>query len=236
MSEAIVITPVKDSPDTTRKTIEAICQSEVDVEYFVYNDFSKPETRQLLKELNKKLNFNLIHLEEITSNPSPNYKLVLETAQKKALQKGLPLLIIESDVVIQPETIRQLIEINNQAVKPGMVGAITVDKAGHYNFPYNFETIKNNKTVKTNRSLSFCCTLLSEPFLQSFNFNDLSPKKDWFDVTVSRKSKKMGFTNYLAKGIRVLHLPHSSRPWKNLKYSNPLWYYINKFIKKRDRI
>ncbi len=236
MSEAFVITPVKDSPLTTQKTIEAVCRSESDIDYYVFNDFSQPETKHLLEQLNKAFHFNLIHLEEITSNPSPNYKLVLELAQKKALQKKIPLIIIESDVVIQPETITQLIQLNTLTEKPGMVGAITVDKTGNFNFPYNFEKIKNNETIKTNRSLSFCCTLLSEPFLQSFSFNVLSSKKHWFDVTVSRQSKKLGFNNYLAKGIRVLHLPHSSRPWKNLKYSNPLRYYFNKFIKKRDRI
>jgi hypothetical protein len=56
-------------------------------------------------------------------------------------------------------------------------------------------------------------------FLQKFDFKILSQNKDWFDVYISRQSKKMGFKNYLAKGIEVLHLPHSSRPWKHLKYN-----------------
>ncbi|MBT6766855.1 MAG: glycosyltransferase family 2 protein, partial [Prolixibacteraceae bacterium] len=61
-------------------------------------------------------------------------------------------------------------------------------------------------------------------------------KKDWFDVFISRQSKKSGFNNYLAKGIEVLHLPHSSRPWKNLKYTKPALYYLKKYLYKRDRI
>jgi len=236
MPEAIVITPVKNSPETTEKTIDAICQSEADIEYFVYNDFSDRHTRNVLEQLHEKYKFNLVHLEEITENPSPNYKLVLEMAQTLALKKNLPLIIIESDVIIKTDTIKKLVELNTEKTKPGLIGAITTDENGNYNFPYNFEKIKSQKTIKTYHSLSFCCTLLSPKFLNVFDFKDLSQKKDWFDVSISRQSKKLGFNNFLAKGVRVQHLPHSSRPWKNLKYSNPLLYYYRKFIQKRDRI
>lgn len=236
MSEAIVITPVKNSPETTLKTIEAICQSGCENDYYVFNDFSEKPTKDLLEKTREKLNFNLIHLEEVTTTPSPNYKLVLEMAQEKALKKKLPLIIIESDVIIKPDTISELLRINDTNENPGLIGAITTDKRGNYNFPYNFEKKKSDKILNTSHSLSFCCTLLSVPFLSAFNFSELSQKKDWFDVSISRQSKKMGFNNYLAKGVRVLHLPHSSRPWKNLKYSNPFLYYFKKITQKRDRI
>ena len=236
MPEAIVITPVKDSPETTEKTINAICQSDAEIDYFVFNDFSNGHTKKLLEELKQKFKFNLVHLEDVTDNPSPNYKLVLEIAQKMAVEKKLPLIIIESDVIIKPDTIKSLIKVNTENTKAGLIGAITTDENGNYNFPYNFEKIKSFKTIKTSHSLSFCCTLLSADFLNNFDFKDLSQKKDWFDVSISRQAKKMGYNNYLAKGIRVQHLPHSSRPWKNLKYSNPLLYYYRKFIQKRDRI
>lgn len=236
MSEAIVITPVKDSPGTTDKTIDAVCQSDCEIEYFVFNDFSQPETKKLLEEKQKKWNFNLIHLENITDTPSPNYKLVLETAQKMAIEKQLPLIIIESDVVVKKDTLSCLLELANTMEKPGLIGAITVDAQNNYNFPYKFEKTKSDQTIETSHSLSFCCTCLSLPFLESYSFAELSAKKDWFDVTISRQAKKSGFKNYLAKGIEVLHLPHSSRPWKNLKYNNPLLYYYKKLIHKRDRI
>ncbi len=236
MSEAIVITPVKDSPETTDKTIEAVCQSDCDIEYSVFNDFSQPKTKQLLLEKQKRWNFHLIHLEDVTDNPSPNYKLVLEIAQKMAIEKKLPLIIVESDVIIKKDTLSKLLKLAKSKENAGLVGAITVDKQNNYNFPYTFEKIKNNHTVETSHSLSFCCTYLSLSFLQNFNFSELSSKKDWYDVTISRQAKKAGFKNYLAKGIEVLHLPHSSRPWKNLKYSNPLLYYYKKLIHKRDRI
>ncbi len=236
MPEAIIITPVKDSLETTKQTIEAISKAEGDFEYYIFNDFSTDATKKFLEEAQQKFNYKLINLEDITSTPSPNYKLVLETAQKMALEKKCPLIVIESDVIIQPKTITSLFSILKSEKKPGIVGAITVDKNGNYNFPYTFEKIKSNTVLNTSHSLSFCCTLLSNEFLEQFSFTNLSEKKDWYDIYISRQSKKMGFNNYLAKGIEVIHLPHSSRPWKQLKYKNPILYYIRKYLKKRDKI
>ncbi|MBT3383886.1 MAG: glycosyltransferase family 2 protein [Prolixibacteraceae bacterium] len=236
MSEAIIITPVKDSLETTKRTIEAISKANGNFEYHIFNDFSQAGTKKFLEQHQKKYGYQLIHLEEITSTPSPNYKLVLKLAQKKALEKNLPLLIIESDVVVQRGTITELLKILQTKPKPGIIGAITVDDSGKYNFPYTFEKTKSKDVINTKHSLSFCCTLLSPQFLNEFDFESLSHKKDWFDVFISRQSKKSGFNNYLAKGIEVLHLPHSSRPWKNLKYTKPALYYLKKYLYKRDRI
>jgi len=236
MPEAIIITPVKDSLQTTNLTIKAISELKGDFEYYVFNDFSQPETKLFLEEAKKAHRFQLIHLEDITKNPSPNYKMVLEIAQKMALEKKCPLIIIESDVVVKQDTLTGLFEILRSKSKPGLIGAITVDELGNYNFPYTFEKVKNNDILNTSHSLSFCCTLISLEFLLKFDFKILSQNKDWFDIYISRQSKKMGFNNYLAKGIEVLHLPHSSRPWKHLKYTKPLRYYFNKIFYNRDRI
>ena len=236
MPEAIVITPVKDSINTTLRTIEAISKSKADFEYHVFNDFSTAENTRELEKAKLNFGFNLINLSDITNTPSPNYKLVLETAQKKALACSCPLLIIESDVVIKNDTIEGLLAILKTEKDAGMVGAITIDENGNYNFPYTFEKIKRPEIVNTTHSLSFCCTLLSVDLLKQFNFETLSENKDWFDVFISKQSRKLGFNNYLSKQHEVLHLPHSSRPWKHLKYKNPILYYLKKFITKRDRI
>ncbi|MDB4584287.1 hypothetical protein N9164_14135 [Draconibacterium sp.] len=236
MPEAIIITPVKDSLETTMLTIDAISKSEGDFKYYIFNDFSQPKTKLYLEKAKTNFGFELIHLEDITNTPSPNYKLVLKMAQKMALENKCPLIIVESDVIVQPNTFIGLLDITNTHDSPGIVGAITVDKNGNYNFPYTFEQTKTSEILDTSHSLSFCCTLLTPPFLKKFNFDLLSDKKDWYDVFVSRQSKKLGFYNYLAKGIEVIHLPHSSRPWKNLKYKNPILYYFRKYLKKRDRI
>jgi len=236
MSEAIVITPVKDSLNTTVQTISAITNASGNFNYVVFNDFSTAENTAALESLSADKRFQLVNLSEITTTPSPNYKLVLILAQQMALKAKIPLIIIESDVVIQPTTIEMLLFIAKNKPDAGLVGAITVDKNGAYNFPYNFEKNKSNDILNTNHSLSFCCTLLSEKFLETFDFNSLSTQKDWFDVHISRQSRKLGFNNYLAKELEVLHQPHSSRPWKQLKYSNPVLYYLKKLLKNRDRI
>ena len=114
MSEAIIITPVKDSLETTKRTIEAISKAKGNFEYYVFNDFSTPETKNFLEKAKSEYNFRLVNLEEITSNPSPNYRLVLESAQKMALEKNLPLIIVESDVVAKQDTFVQLIDIHKK--------------------------------------------------------------------------------------------------------------------------
>ena len=236
MPEAIIITPVKDSLQTTNLTIKAISEAKGDFEYFVFNDFSQAETKNFLVKAKDEYGFQLIHLEDITKNPSPNYKLILEIAQTLAKERQCPLIIIESDVVIKQDTLTGLFEILRSKPNPGLIGAITVDESGSYNFPYTFEKIKSNEIINTSHSLSFCCTLISNEFLQKFDFKDLSQNKDWFDIYISRQSKKLGFNNYRAKGLEVVHLPHSSRSWKHLKYSKPLRYYFNKIFYQRDRI
>lgn len=236
MPEAIIITPVKDSLNTTNLTIKAISKAEGNFEYFVFNDFSQAETKQFLEAKKTMYGFQLIHLEDITTTPSPNYKLVLEIAQKMALEKECPLIIIESDVVIKQDSLIGLLDILKSKPNAGLIGAITVDQSGNYNFPYTFVKTKSNEILNTSHSLSFCCTLISLAFLQNFDFKILSQNKDWFDVYISRQSKKLGFSNYLAKGLEVQHLPHSSRPWKHLKYTRPMLYYFNKIFYKRDRI
>lgn len=234
--EALVITPVKDSPETTKLTIEAVSQAQGDFKYLVYNDYSRRETKQFLDENQESLNYTVIHLEDITNHPSPNYHFVLQHAQSQALEAGVPLIIIESDVIIKPETIKSLITMHNRLKNPGLIGAVTVDKSGVYNFPYANERKTGKGIVDTNRSLSFCCTLISLDYMKVYDFSKLSEKKDWYDIFISRQSKRSGFRNYLAKRLEVIHLPHSSRPWKQLKYTNPVKYYILKLVKHRDKI
>lgn len=236
MIEAIVITPVKDSLETTKQTVEALVKTKANIEYYVFNDFSEPETKRFLDSAKSELGFKVIHLEDITSKPSPNYKLVLEKAQAMAIDKNCPLIIVESDVIVKPNTIGNMLNVAKENDDSGMVAAITVDKQGNYNFPYLYEKTKSKDTIVTSHSISFCCTLISIAYLNKFDFKTLNQNKDWFDVHITKQSRKLGFKNYLLKGTEVLHLPHSSRPWKNLKYTNPVLYYIKKIFLRRDKI
>lgn len=236
MPKTLVITPVKDSIVTTLQTIEAISQADGDHLHLVYNDFSTAESKAILEKKQAEFGFELINLEEITQTPSPNYNLVLQLAQKKALELGVPLIIVESDVIIQKDTLNKMYELSLSQSNCGMLGAITTDESGEVNFPYlNFKGEKK-EIADTSHSLSFCCTLLTQELLKGFSFDELSSEKHWYDVFISRKSKLLGFKNYLVTNLPVVHKPHSSRPWKQLKYTNPIKYYFNKLIKRKDRI
>jgi GT2 family glycosyltransferase len=117
------------------------------------------------------------------------------------------------------------------------VGSVTVDAAGEINFPYGYATAIDKPAIFASaKSVSFCCTILSLRMLEKFDFEELPQNMDWFDVFISRKSRQLGFSNYVVKNLPVLHKPHSSRPWKHLKYKNPVLYYLKKIITQRDRI
>ena len=236
MYEAIVITPVKDSLNTTAETIQSIKNSTGNFHYYIFNDFSSDETTAVLKSLSIEHHFELINLAEITDTPSPNYRLVLQLAQEEALRLKLPLIIVESDVEVQNNTLSELVRQSKLLPSCGMVGSITRDVEGKINFPYlNFKRTQK-EIVKTRHSLSFCCTLITNELLNKYDFHTLSTEKHWYDVSISRKSLQLGLNNYLLVKEGVLHKPHSSRPWKQLKYKNPIQYYYKKLIKRLDRI
>ena len=238
MNKLHIITPVKDSPETTLKTIDGIMGSEISVgfSYFIYNDFSTAGTTELLQKKATELGFEHINLEDLTSHPSPNYLLVLQTAQQKAIADNAHLIIVESDVIVEKNTLQALANYASTLDKPGMLAAVTVDKNRKINFPYLYAEKIPTGGNNTRKRLSFCCTLLTNNLLKTFSFEQLDPTKSWYDVFISHKSVELGFSNYLLTNLPVLHMPHSSRPWKHLKYSNPLKYYWRKLINNKDKI
>lgn len=231
---AIVITPVKNSLDKTQNTIKAVLDSNQAFDYYIYDDYSDEEISRSLKAAEK--GFTYIHLSELTDTPSPNYLTILQHAQNKAIQEGLPLIIVESDVSVRKDTLGRLVEFIQKKENIGMLGAITVDEKGEVNYPYKKFKHLSQKPHSTKRSLSFCCTLLSLSFLESYSFDTLDQSKDWFDTSISMASLDCGFVNYILMDTPVTHHPHSSRPWKQEKYKNPFKYYWNKITKGRDKI
>lgn len=226
--------PVKDSILTAEESIRSITGSGYTLT--VYDDYSTSESAQRLDALAGELGIRVLHLASLTDHPSPNYRFVLNHARKEALEAALPLVIVESDVIVRKDTLRLLAEAQKDAPKAGLVAAVTHDAEGRINFPYEYARKLEGETIETRKRLSFCCTLLTEAFLRDFDFGQLDPKKNWYDVFISHQAIKMGYTNLLMLGNPVLHKPHSSRPWKLLKYSNPLKYYFLKLIHGRDKI
>jgi hypothetical protein len=232
----IVISPVKNSLATTKETIKHISESEGTFSYYIFNDFSDEETSTYLEEHQKVFNYTHVNLAQIIDTPSPNYITVLRIAQKMALEKNTHLLIIESDVLVKKQTIAELSILADTLKNCGMVAAVTIDSEGKINFPYKHITKADGDLFISNRSLSFCCTVLTKDLLNAYDFNALNAGKDWFDVSITKMSRKLGFDNYLSNELTVVHMPHSSRPWKNEKYTNPLSYYFKKLFFSRDKI
>ena len=238
MKSLHIITPVKDSIDTTIDTVKAIMSSDIKVPftYTIYNDFSTPENTLRLEEASKEYGFQLVNLSDLTDHPSPNYLLVLQKTQKEAIEADAGLLIVESDVTVEKHTLQGLFDGAMERKDCGMAASVTVDGNGEINFPYLYAKERKPKVYDEKKRFSFCCTLLTPQFLKAFDFHLLDASKNWFDVTISHESVKKGFHNYLFVNLPVLHRPHGSRPWKQLKYTNPLKYYWLKFTKGLDKI
>ena len=231
MVKPLIIMPVKDSLQTAEQAIRAIVASGHNVR--VYDDYSTAENAAKLDALSQELDIRVVHISEHTDHPSPNYRWVLIEAQREAIEKGQDLVIVESDVLVRASTIANM----QQAVKPGigMVAAVTTDEQGQVNFPYEYAK-RYQQVCICRKRLSFCCTLLTNAFLHAYDFEQLDPGKNWYDVTITRMAQRLGFENILQLSNPVVHKPHSSRPWKQLKYTNPLLYYWRKLTQRLDKI
>ena len=232
-----IIMPVKDSIEMTERAIRAIVQSGHTL--CIYDDNSSKENAQRLDILAKELGIQVVHISELTDHPSPNYRLVLQLAQKQALAEKKHLVIVESDVLVEMQTINNMLAGVQKGV--GMVAAVTVDENGEYNFPYHYlrqlrYRFVGKQTIATKKRFSFCCTLLTNELLQKADFQLLDPTKNWYDVTISHWSLRLGLRNMLMLNNSVVHFPHASRPWKRLKYTHPMRYYWRKFTQQLDKI
>ena len=238
MTPLHIITPVKDSIDTTLDTIRSVMSSELRMphRYTVYNDFSTAAHTATLHRAAEEMGFDVVDLSDLTDHPSPNYLLTLRTAQREAIEAGATLCIVESDVTVKPKTLQALAESAEWLPQCGIAAAVTVDTQGTVNYPYLHARKLPQGILPTDKHCSFCCSLLTPNLLQSYDFNRLDDTKSWFDVTISHQSLHLGLRNYLFTALPVTHRPHQSRPWKQLKYTNPLLYYWKKYTKGLDKI
>lgn len=226
-----IIMPVKDALQQAEEAIRAVVAAGHTLT--VYDDNSTAETAERLDAMQQETGIQVVHVGQETNTPSPNYRWVLMQAQHTCLEQHKHLVIIESDVVVYPGTIERMAQVVTD--RTGMVAAVTTDQQGNINFPYEYaRRIPTDGPCK--KRFSFCCTLLTHAFLEAYDFAQLDPEKNWFDVHISHMSVKSGFENILQVSNPVIHTPHSSRPWKQIKYTHPLLYYWRKLTQRRDRI
>lgn len=226
-----IIMPVKDALPQAEEAIRAIVAAGHTLT--VYDDNSTAETAERLDAMQQEWGIEVVHVGHETDTPSPNYRWVLMHAQRACIEQNRHLVIIESDVIVRPGTIERMAQAVTD--RTGMVAAVTTDEQGKINFPYEYARRFRTDGVCKKR-FSFCCTLLTKAFLEAYDFAQLDPEKNWHDVYISHMSVKLGFENILQISNPVLHRPHSSRPWKQLKYTHPLLYYWRKLTQRRDKI
>ena len=229
--ELHIIMPVKDALQQAEEAIRAIVAAGHSLT--VYDDNSTAETAERLEALRQELGIQVVHVGQETDTPSPNYRWVLMQAQRTCIEQDKHLVIIESDVMVRPGTIERMAQAVTE--RTGMVAAVTTDEQGQINFPYEYaRRIPTDGVCK--KRFSFCCTLLTKRLLAAYDFAALDATKNWYDVFISHTSRQLGFENILQVSNPVLHKPHSSRPWKQLKYTHPLLYYWRKLTQQRDKI
>lgn len=238
MKSLYIVTPVKDSIESTLQTIKSILGSKIEVPYTytVYNDFSTPENTAILEKYSKEWGFELVNISDLTDHPSPNYLLVLQRSRRIAIEQEAGFLLVESDVVVAENTLQSLFDGANKRKDCAIAASVTVDDDGKINYPYEYARGTEGRCYEVKKHCSFCCSLLKPEFLTKMNFDELDPTKHWYDVQISHEALELGFKNYLFANLPVIHRPHQSRPWKQLKYKNPLKYYWIKFTKGFDKI
>jgi GT2 family glycosyltransferase len=227
MKSLYIVTPVKDSIESTIETVKAILNSDIKVPYTytIYNDFSSPENTALLEKYSKELGFNLINISDLTDHPSPNYLLVLKRSREIAIREDAGFLLVESDVVVAKDTLQGLFDGAQEREDCAIAASVTVDDEGKINYPYEYARGTEGTCYAVKKHCSFCCSLLKPEFLRKMDFEQLDPTKHWYDVQISHEALNLGFQNYLFANLPAIHRPHQSRPWKQLKYKNPLKYY-----------
>ena len=132
MKHLHIITPVKDSIESTLETVKAVLTSDIKVPYTytIYNDFSTDENTALLGKYSKELGFELVNLRDLTDHPSPNYLLVLQMTREESIKKDWGLAIVESDVIVKKDTFQKLYEGAAADEKCAIAASVTVDEKG----------------------------------------------------------------------------------------------------------
>ena len=140
MKSLYIVTPVKDSIESTIETVKAILNSDIKVPYTytIYNDFSSPENTALLEKYSKELGFNLINISDLTDHPSPNYLLVLKRSREIAIREDAGFLLVESDVVVAKDTLQGLFDGAQEREDCAIAASVTVDDEGKINYPYEY--------------------------------------------------------------------------------------------------
>src|SRR3546814_9996538 len=79
--------------------------------------------------------------------------------------------LLSYTTLFRSDTFEKMLDFEKIHLKSGLIGAITTDESGDFNFPYLKFKGEKRAIIETKRSLRFCCTLLTLDFLKSYSFS-----------------------------------------------------------------
>jgi hypothetical protein len=235
-TKALVVMPVRDSLSQCQQSIKAFRQH-YDMPLWVYDDNSQEQTREWLQAHQTLFQYTLFTVSALTPNPPPNYGFVLRHVLQNVhtvFTDPVAIILLESDVqILHAHTLPALLQhIQLPEMAPSLVAAATIDTLGQVNYPYHRQRVAlHKKPILSLRHVSFCCTVLS-PLLCEKLQKAKWPRRTWYDLWVSSFCRHKGGMVLLDATYPVRHSPHSSRPWKQKKYINPISYYIKRWFHK----
>lgn len=116
----------------------------------------------------------MVNLAEITDHPSPNYLLVLQMAQQRAIEAEAGLIIVESDVVVKKNTLQALFNGAAERADCGIAAAVTVDEKGEINYPYLLRKVRKTRCFRR-KALQFLLFLADIEFPESIRLPSVEP-------------------------------------------------------------
>lgn len=201
--------------------------------YTVYNDFSTEENTHRLEEAARQWNFVWSTYQTWPTTPLPTIYWCYKQ-HKRSHRSRCRITDCGIGCYCQKNTLQSLyngaLQQNNAELQQ-----LWQPMKRRNQLPLPTRQGTENQ-VYPEKSIAASAVHYSPRTAESIWLQTLDPSKNWYDVTISHESLKRGFQNYLFTTLPVWHRPHSSRPWKQLKYKNPLKYYWLKYTKGLDKI
>ncbi|MDR0547722.1 MAG: hypothetical protein LBG77_09145 [Dysgonamonadaceae bacterium] len=236
MHQLHIVTPIWNAADSVKRSIAAIVSSKVvfPFEYTVYNACLAGDKLKKLTELSAQYHFNVVSVNPSGSSPISLLVEMLRQAQQQALLAEVPLLWVSPDVVVNKDTVQELFEYRRFMERAGLISALVHDSKDIIAAPHLYAWKYNRGIVPTHQNVGLSCVLFTPRLLAAIDFGDLPDTEEAFDVRISKRSRRLGFRNYLITTSVVEQMskyPDYRSGSKNRNLLTSLW---KKWMKRRS--
>ncbi|MDR1682107.1 MAG: hypothetical protein LBS25_01770 [Candidatus Symbiothrix sp.] len=234
MEQLHIISPAWNVSDNVQRMISAVVSSKVvfPFEYTVYSACIEDEQNRKLTKLAGEHHFKMAQLNDKTSAPNIQLTQILQHAQKKAMNAGVPLLVVWPEVLVAKDTIQELFEYGRMMERSGLISAIVRDAKGNIAQPHSFAMSYNRGIVPTHHNVGLFCALFTSRLLAIIDFTDLPDTKESFEAKISKRSRRLGFKNYMITTSSVEWTPKRGRYTLLQEDMNWLKYQWFKLVKR----